>query len=200
MAGRPPFDSDGEPTAEIAVPPRGADSFSAHARYSSLPRAPAAPSWLRSTVVVLGVLFALALAGLVLEKLHPSAFARLRNQGTRPRAARVASGPTTTLAHRARTSTATSTSAGPSAPGAPRLASLSPTSGPPGTQVSLQGVGFMSANGHVLVYFGAVPAPTTCPSVSRCLATAPAAHAGSVVAVRLHTASGVSNAETFTYR
>lgn len=201
MARRPPFDPDEEPTAEIGVPPRGADSFSARAEYPSLRRAPAAPGWLRSTVVALSVLFALALAGLVLEELHPSAFARLRNQGTRAGVARVASGPSATVAHRASaSSTTTSTVAGPGAPGAPRLASLSPVSGPPGTRVTLQGTGFMSANGHVLVYFGAVPAPTTCPSVSRCLATAPAAHAGSAVTVRLHTASGVSNAETFTYR
>lgn len=158
-----------------------------------------APGWLRSTVVALGVLFALALAGFVLEKLHPSAFARLRNQGTRPGATRAASNPTTTVP-RSPASDSTTTAAGPSAPGAPRLASLSPASGPPGIRVSLRGTGFMSANGHVLVYFGAVPAPTNCPSVTQCVATAPAAHAGSVVAVRLHTASGVSNAATFTYR
>ncbi len=201
MSERPPVDPHEEPTAEIAVPPRRADSFSDRAGYPAPRRAPAAPGWLRVCVVVLCVLFALALAGLALEKLHPSALARLRNQGLRQHATRVAPGPAATFARRRSASSTTSRPpAGPSASGAPRLSSLKPASGPSGTRVTLQGTGFMSANGHVLVYFGAVPAPTNCPSVSRCLATAPAAPAGGAVAVRLHTASGVSNAETFTYR
>jgi|GEM_PF-6453097 len=89
----------------------------------------------------------------------------------------------------------------PASTGSPRLSSVSPTSGGAGQAVVVVGSGLFSANGEVLAYFGSTPAPTSCGTQTSCTVTVPdLGGSPSTVPLTIVTASGRSNALSFTYR
>ena len=95
------------------------------------------------------------------------------------------------------------TTAPPSAPapgGGPVLSAISPDVGQPGQTVDIQGTGLMSADGLIVVMFGAQQASTSCPSQQGCVVTVPPPLPGQpAVPVQVKTAAGVSNSLTFRY-
>ena len=96
--------------------------------------------------------------------------------------------------------TSPSTTGAPGTPGGPTITSLTPNEGAAGQTVVIAGSGLMSSDGQVVARFGGVVAPTSCPSVSSCTATAPPAPAGTAqVPVTVSTAGGTSNSLSFTY-
>jgi len=108
--------------------------------------------------------------------------------------------------HPASTSTtrpaeATTTTTVPSTPGAaPVISSLTPSSGTVGQGIQVAGANFMSSNGQIVATFNGQVAPTSCPSQTTCSITVPPPAPGSQSAqVTITTASGTSNAVTFTY-
>ncbi|HTW97403.1 MAG TPA: IPT/TIG domain-containing protein [Acidimicrobiales bacterium] len=82
--------------------------------------------------------------------------------------------------------------------GAPVIAALSPASGSAGQRVTITGSNFLSADDRIVAYFGASPAPTSCPSSDLCVVSAPSGLSGTV-AVQVRTESGASNAASFRY-
>jgi hypothetical protein len=109
-----------------------------------------------------------------------------------------ATGPSTT------SPTVPSTSTSPTivtAAGAPDLSSMTPSSGATGQQVVISGTNFVSSDGTILVYFANVVAPTSCPVENSCTVTVPAlTGVPPTVPVTMTTASGTSNALTFSYQ
>jgi hypothetical protein len=80
------------------------------------------------------------------------------------------------------------------------LVSISPDAGVPGQSVAIQGAGFMSADGMIIVTFGVEVAPTQCPTQEGCVVTVPPGEPGQTsVPVQLKTAAGESNILTFRY-
>ena len=111
-----------------------------------------------------------------------------------------------TPSHSTSTSTSTSTTATttttlPSTPGAaPVISSLTPSSGTAGQGIQVAGANFMSSNGQIVATFNGQVAPTSCPAQDTCSVTVPPPTPGSQSAqVTITTASGTSNAVTFTY-
>ncbi len=99
-----------------------------------------------------------------------------------------------------KTSTSTTTAPAP-AGAAPHLLSVSPASGAAGETVVVHGSGLFSGNGQVLAYFNGRDAPTSCATQSSCSVTVPDLGAlPSAMHLTVVTASGTSNALTFSYR
>ncbi len=98
------------------------------------------------------------------------------------------------------TSTTTTTTV-PSTPGAaPVISSLTPSSGNAGQGIQVAGSNFMSSDGQIVATFNGQVAPTSCPAQNTCTITVPPPPPGSQSAqVTITTASGTSNAVTFTY-
>ncbi len=109
-------------------------------------------------------------------------------------------GGTTRPSHAASTSTSTTTTV-PSTPGAaPMISSLTPSSGTAGQGIQVAGSNFMSSDGQIVAAFNGQVAPTSCPAQNTCTITVPPPPPGSQSAlVTITTASGTSNAVTFTY-
>ena len=105
---------------------------------------------------------------------------------------------TTGPSHSTSTTTATTV---PSTPGAaPVISSLTPSSGSTGQAIQVAGANFMSSNGRIVATFNGQVAPTSCPAQNTCTITVPPPPPGSQSAeVMITTASGTSNAVTFTY-
>lgn len=96
--------------------------------------------------------------------------------------------------------TSAPTTAAPSPAGAPRLSSMSPSSGAAGQTVVIDGSGLFSSNGEVVAYFGGTQAGTRCTSQTSCTVTVPDLGSGpSRVPVTVVTAAGRSNPLTFSY-
>jgi hypothetical protein len=143
------------------------------------------------------------LAGVVVASLGGLAAAHLR-PGILPPAGRggTASPSKSTSSSRPQSSapTTSTTLAVGSGSGAPVLASLAPSTGHPGQQITILGSGFFSTNGTIVVTFGGVVVPTRCPTEQRCVVTVPPPPRGATsVAVQLRTSTGTSNARTFSY-
>lgn len=85
--------------------------------------------------------------------------------------------------------------------GGPVISSISPNSGPAGTAVTLNGTGFFSPSGTIVVLFGQVQAPVSCPTQQTCTASAPpqASPPSPAVPVTVTTDGGRSAPVTFTY-
>jgi hypothetical protein len=180
------------------------------------------PFGLRVAVAALAVAFAACIAGLVLLHNDPTSLESLRNSaGTTGTGDTAGGGGTagggTARTHRARGGAAggsgASGSSGPTSlptvvvpttvasggsSGGPAISALHPTSGAAGTKVTISGRSFFSVDGQILVYFGSVQAPTSCPTSAVCIATAPPGPRGTVQ-VSVHTQSGVSNGQPFSY-
>ena len=99
----------------------------------------------------------------------------------------------------AASSTTTST-APPATPGGPPvIASLSPASGAAGQGIVVDGSNFLSSDGQIVATFNGQVAPTSCPAANTCTVTVPPMSGSSSAQVMITTASGNSNAVTFTY-
>jgi len=107
-----------------------------------------------------------------------------------------AAGYATTTTSAPTTSTSTTVAVAPSGP--PVISSLSPASGSAGQSVTVSGANFLSSSGQIVATFDGQVAPTSCPAQNTCTVTVPSSNAPSVQVV-ITTASGASNAETFTY-
>ncbi len=107
-------------------------------------------------------------------------------------------GGTTRPSHATSTSTTTTV---PSTPGAaPVISSLTPSSGTAGQGIQVAGSNFMSSDGQIVATFNGQVAPTSCPAQNTCTIIVPPPPPGSQSAqVTITTASGTSNAVTFTY-
>ena len=102
--------------------------------------------------------------------------------------------------HPAGTSDSTTTSAAPAAPGAaPVISALSLSSGDAGEVVQVAGSNFLSSNGHIVATFNGQVASTSCPAQNTCTVTVPPSTGSPSAQVTITTASGTSNAVTFTY-
>ena len=90
----------------------------------------------------------------------------------------------------------------PAAGGGPTITGFDPNHGAPGQQVDVTGTGFMSSDGNITAYFGGQSASTSCPTPTTCTVVVPQPPPGAAagaVQVTIVTASGRSNAVTFTY-
>ncbi len=99
------------------------------------------------------------------------------------------------------TITTTTTTTAPSTPGAPpQIASLTPASGSPGQSVTVTGSNFLSSDGRIVASFDGRVTATSCSTQHVCTVTVPPPSAGETSAqVTITTASGTSNAITFSY-
>ena len=167
-------------------PAYAADPFGASRRVLSARRRQR--WWVVALWVLATIILALAAVTIGVSIRHSST-------GSSPPAATGTSSP------HAGTGTPPSTTGAPGTPGGPTIASLTPDQGPVGQSVAIAGTGLMSSDGQVLAHFGAVVAPTACPTTTSCTATAPPGPApGTQVPVTVSTAGGTSNSLTYTYR
>jgi hypothetical protein len=79
------------------------------------------------------------------------------------------------------------------------IASISPASGAPGQGVQVAGSNFLSSSGQIVATFNGQVAPTSCPAQNACTVTVPPMSGSAAAQVTITTASGTSNAVTFTY-
>jgi hypothetical protein len=79
------------------------------------------------------------------------------------------------------------------------IASLSPASGAAGQGIQVAGANFLSSSGQIVASFNGQVAPTSCPASNTCTVTVPPMTGSSSAQVTITTASGTSNAVTFTY-
>jgi hypothetical protein len=97
-------------------------------------------------------------------------------------------------------STTTTSTAPPATPGGPPvIASLSPARGSAGQGIQVAGSNFLSSSGQIVANFNGQVAPTSCPAQNTCTVTVPPMNGSSSAEVTITTASGTSNAVTFTY-
>lgn len=101
---------------------------------------------------------------------------------------------------RAGAASTTTSTVPPATPGGPPvIASLSPASGAAGQGIQVDGSNFLSSNGQILATFNGQVAPTSCPAANTCTVTVPPMSGSSSAQVIITTATGASNAVTFTY-
>ncbi len=79
------------------------------------------------------------------------------------------------------------------------ISALSPSSGAAGESVQVAGSNFLSSNGHIVATFNGQVASTSCPAQNTCTVTVPPSTGSPSAQVTITTASGTSNAVTFTY-
>lgn len=96
-------------------------------------------------------------------------------------------------------STTTSTAPAATPGGPPVIASLSPASGAAGQGIEVAGSNFLSSSGQIVATFNGQVASTSCPAQNTCTVTVPPMSGSSSAQVTITTASGTSNAVTFTY-
>ncbi|HEY1444799.1 MAG TPA: IPT/TIG domain-containing protein [Acidimicrobiales bacterium] len=97
-------------------------------------------------------------------------------------------------------SSTTTSTAPPATPGGPPvIASLVPASGAPGQGIQVAGSNFLSSSGQIVATFNGQVASTSCPAPNTCTVTVPPMSGSSSAQVTITTASGTSNAVTFTY-
>ncbi len=96
-------------------------------------------------------------------------------------------------------SSPTSTTVPPPAGGPPVISALSPSSGTAGQGIEVAGANFLSSSGQIVATFNGQIAPTSCPAQNTCSVTVPPMSGGQSAQVVITTASGTSNALTFTY-
>ena len=100
-----------------------------------------------------------------------------------------------------RSATTTTPSTAPASPGGPPVISaLSPSTATAGQAVQIAGSNFLSSNGQIVATFNGQVAATTCPTQNTCNVTVPPSAGLPSAQVTINTASGTSNAMTFTYR
>ena len=101
----------------------------------------------------------------------------------------------------ATTTTSTTTASTPVSPGGPPvITAVNPSSAAAGQAVQIAGSNFLSSNGQIVATFNGQVAPTDCPTQNTCDVTVPPPAGLPSAWVTIATASGTSNAVTFTYR
>lgn len=108
-----------------------------------------------------------------------------------------ASGSSTTTSTTTPAATSTAPPASPGGP--PVIALLSPASGAAGQGIQVDGSNFLSSDGQIVATFNGQVAPTSCPAANTCTVTVPPMSGSPAAQVVITTASGASNAVTFTY-
>ena len=167
--------------------------------------------WLIISVVVVGALVVLATIALAVSLTGTSGPTALpASTATRPApthagAAPPAGGSQVKGHHRpagtsgTTRSTSTTTPVSVAAGGPPVISSLAPSSGSAGQSVQVAGANFLSSSGQIVAAFNGQVAPTSCPAQNTCTVTVPPSAGGRSAQVTITTASGTSNAVTFTY-
>ena len=187
------------PAASRQPPPRPA------ARAPDTARSP--DRWLVASVAVAAALVVVGAIALAVplgnsprSTAPPSTAARAPTTIAGPQGAAGTTGPSHSTSTSRPTSTTTTTTV-PSTPGAaPVISSLTPSSGTAGQGIQVAGSNFMSSDGQIVATFNGQVAPTSCPAQNTCTITVPPPPPGSQSAeVMITTASGTSNAVTFTY-
>ena len=79
------------------------------------------------------------------------------------------------------------------------IASIDPASGTAGQGIQIAGSNFLSSDGQIVANFNGQVAPTSCPEQNTCTVTVPPMSGSQSAKVTITTASGTSNAVTFTY-
>jgi hypothetical protein len=79
------------------------------------------------------------------------------------------------------------------------IASLSPASGTAGEGIQVAGSNFLSSSGQIVATFNGQVTATSCPAQNTCTVTVPPMSGSQSAQVTITTASGTSNAVTFTY-
>jgi IPT/TIG domain len=163
-----------------------------------------ADRWLIGSVAVVAALVVVAAIALVVSvtsspSLPSPTAAGTAGRGTAASSSTVPSPPSSTRPESGRGNGATtSTTVAAAAGGPPIIASLSPASGPAGQAVVVTGSNFLSSSGQIVATFNGQVATTSCPAPNTCNVTAPPSATPSAQ-VAITTASGTSNAVTFTY-
>jgi IPT/TIG domain len=161
--------------------------------------------WLLASVVAAAVLVVVAAAALGVSTSRNSqpaapspsrAAAAPARSAPRPGAAGTKGGGTSSTTT---TTTAPATTTPFGAVGVPVISSLTPSSGTAGEGIQVAGANFLSSNGQIVATFNGRVAPTSCPAQNTCTLTVPPQSGPSSAQVSITTASGTSNAVTFTY-
>jgi hypothetical protein len=79
------------------------------------------------------------------------------------------------------------------------IASLSPANGAAGQGIQVAGSNFLSSSGQIVASFNGQVTATSCPAQNTCTVTVPPMSGSQSAQVTITTASGTSNAVTFTY-
>jgi hypothetical protein len=151
--------------------------------------------WLAAAVVVVAVLVVASGIALAVSTSRGSGKSSPIAASNAPEG-RTRSLPATKGAERGTTTTTiVSTPGGP-----PQISSLTPASGSAGQTVTVHGSNFISSDGSIVASFDGQVTATSCPSEDLCTLTVPPSSAGETSAqVTITTASGTSNAITFSY-
>jgi hypothetical protein len=80
------------------------------------------------------------------------------------------------------------------------ISSIVPASGTAGQTITIGGANFLSLDGRIAATFNGQTAATSCPAQNTCTVTVPHSSGSQSAQVTITTASGTSNAVTFTYR
>ncbi len=80
------------------------------------------------------------------------------------------------------------------------ISSIDPASGTAGQTIAIGGANFLSSDGRIVATFNGQTAATGCPAQNTCTVTVPPSSGSQSAQVTITTASGTSNAMTFTYR
>lgn len=148
-------------------------------------------------VLIAGIALAVSSGGGGEQGAPPSAAVTTAHSGAPAAARHPVQGRHTGRSGRAPTTTSTAPPATPGGP--PVLASLSPDSGAAGESIQVTGSNLLSSSGQIVASFNGQVAPTSCPSSNTCTVTVPPMSGSSSARVTITTASGTSNAVTFTY-
>ena len=167
--------------------------------------------WLIISVVVVGALVVVAAIALAVSLTATSGPTALpASTATRPAPTHAGAAPPSGGSHvkghhkpagtsGTPTNTSTTTPVSAAAGGPPVISSLTPSSGSAGQSVQVAGANFLSSSGQIVATFNGQVAPTSCPAQNTCTVTVPPSSGDPSAQVMITTASGTSNAVTFTY-
>jgi len=166
--------------------------------------------WLIISVVVVGALVVVAAIALAVSLTATSGPTALpASTATRPAPTHAGAAPPSGSHLKGRhkpagtsgtpTNTSTTTPVSAAAGGPPVISSLTPSSGSAGQSVQVAGANFLSSSGQIVATFNGQVAPTSCPAQNTCTVTVPPSSGDPSAQVTITTASGTSNAVTFTY-
>ena len=192
-SGAPARAAGAAPPPPPGPPPSQRPPDSAAGRRFPASAGPAADRWLVTSVAAVAALVVLAAIALAVSlsagTTSPSPRATSPTAGGTALGRATGSGGSTTTT----SSTVVVTPAGP-----PVISSLTPSSGAAGQGIQVAGANFLSTSGQIVATFNGQVAPTSCPAQNTCSVTVPPSTSASAEVV-ITTASGTSNAVTFTY-
>ena len=202
-----------EAAGAVSVPPPLSQGRSADPPAASPAKDHRLDRWLVTAVVIVGALVVAAATGLAVslatvngtpKAATSPATVRTPGHGAAVPPAHHSTGPEGGSSARpspstdATTTTPSTVPASPSGP--PVISALSPSTATAGQAVQIAGSNFLSSNGQIVATFNGQVAATTCPTQNTCNVTVPPSVGLPSAQVTINTASGTSNAMTFTYR